>query len=192
MHVLKSRSLVALVSAALAVVPTMLSAQATQRPTFGISGGAAIPVGDFSDAVNTGFNVAGHIGIKPGMSPVGLRFEGMYNQFDVKGSGNDLKAKILAGTANIVLMQAAAPGAVRPYFIGGLGVYNLKLSSDALNASSDSKTKFGLNGGAGIDMALSGLNVFVEGRYHHVFTKDTNAGVTTNTGFIPLVVGLRF
>lgn len=191
MHASSSRRLVAL-AAAVALVPASLVAQATTRPTFGVSAGAAIPVSDFADAVKTGFNVSGHIGFKPGLSPVGLRLEGMYNQFQVKNSGGDLDAKIIAGTGNIVIMSAAAPGSIRPYFIGGAGAYNLKLTSDALNGSYDSVTKFGLNGGAGLDLALSGINAFVEARYHHVFTKNDQENVSTNTGFVPVVVGVRF
>jgi opacity protein-like surface antigen len=174
-----------------ALVPTMLAAQATTRPTFGVSAGAAFPTSDFGDAVNTGYDIAAHIGFKPALSPVGLRVEGMFNQFDLKGTGNDIKAKIIAGTANLVVMSSAAPGSMRPYFIGGAGVYNLKLSSSSLNASSDSETKFGLNGGAGLDLALSGINVFAEARYHHVFSKDDATGAN-NTAFVPLVVGVRF
>jgi opacity protein-like surface antigen len=174
-----------------ALVPTMLAAQATTRPTFGVSGGVAFPTGDFGDAVSTGYDIAAHIGYKPALSPVGLRVEGMFNQFDLKGTGTDFKAKILAGTANLVIMSSAAPGSMRPYFIGGAGVYNLKLSSSSLNASSNSETKFGLNGGAGLDLALSGINVFAEARYHHVFSKDDATGAN-NTGFVPLVVGVRF
>jgi hypothetical protein len=137
--------------------------------------------------VSTGYDIAAHIGFKPALSPVGLRVEGMFNQFDLKGTGTDFKAKILAGTANLVIMSSAAPGSMRPYFIGGAGVYNLKLSSSSLNASSDSETKFGLNGGAGLDLALSGINVFAEARYHHVFSKDDATGAN-NTAFVPLVV----
>jgi hypothetical protein len=183
------RAAFALVASAL--VPTLLAAQATTRPTFGVSGGVSFPTGDFADAVSTGYDIAAHIGFKPALSPVGLRIEGMFNQFDLKGTGNDIKAKILAGTANLVVMSSAAPGAMRPYFIGGAGVYNVKLSSKSLNASSDAETKFGLNGGAGLDLALSGINVFAEARYHYIFSKNDETG-TNNTGFVPLVVGVRF
>jgi opacity protein-like surface antigen len=168
-----------------ALVPTMLAAQATTRPTFGVSGGVAFPTGDFADGVSTGYNVSAHIGFKPALSPIGLRIEGMYNQFDFKGS-TDATFKILAGTANAVIMSSAAPGSMRPYFIAGLGAYNAKRSD-----LSGSDTKFGLNGGAGLDLALSGINAFVEARYHYVLSKDDATG-TVNTGFVPLVVGVRF
>ena len=179
-----------LVATAIAL-PSSLAAQATTRPTFGVSAGASFPTGDFAKEVSTGFDVAAHIGFRPALSPIGLRVEGMYDQFDLKNTGGDVRAKILAGTANAVIMSSSAPGMLRPYFIGGVGVYNLKVSSSSLNASSNSETKFGVNGGAGLDLALSGINVFAEARYHYMFTKDNSTGAV-NTGFVPLVVGVRF
>jgi opacity protein-like surface antigen len=53
-------------------------------------------------------------------------------------------------------------------------------------SGSDSETKFGLNGGAGIEFGLSGLATFVEARFHSVFTEDSK------TNFVPISFGIKF
>ena len=159
-----------------------LSAQSARPVTLNIAGGAAIPVGDLSDGFNTGYNGTIGLGLSSIGTPLGLRFEGMYNKF---GGRDDLgvnqpDARIIAGTANI---EYSLPGAgIRPYLIGGAGYYGLKL--DVANAVSNNK--FGLNGGIGAVFPLSGFNTYVEARLHHVFT-DNNS-----TQFIPIVFGLQF
>lgn len=161
------------------------STASTTRPTFGIAAGLALPTGDFGDAFSSGFNVTGHVGFEPSTVPVGLRLEGMYNRFDLKGAGSvDGNASILGFTGNAILGGTAAPGSIRPYAIGGLGVYNTKVSSDL--GDGDSETKFGLNAGAGIDVPLSGIAVFFEARFHYVMTEGSKLT------FIPITVGVKF
>lgn len=176
-----------LLAASALLLATTAAAQSTSgpRPTFGISGGVAFPTGDFGDGYDSGFNLSAHVGFRPSSTPVGFRIEGMYNRFDFKGSSAlDIHSNIIAGTGNVVFSRTAAPGSVSPYFIGGAGLYNLKVDSDI--GSSDSETKFGLNAGAGLDIPLSGIGVFIEARYHYVFTDGSKLA------FIPLVVGVRF
>ncbi len=161
---------------------SQLSAQSAKPVSLDLAVGAAIPVGDFSDGFNTGFNGTAGLELTSIGSPVGIRFEGMYNKF---GGRTDLlqnqpDARIIAGTANL---EYSLPGqGIRPYLIGGAGYYGLKL--DLPNAQSTNK--FGVNGGIGAVFPLSGFNTFVEARFHHVFT-DNNA-----TQFIPVVFGVQF
>lgn len=181
MHVSTLRIAAALAGVVLAASP--LAAQEGSRPTFGVSGGIAFPTGDFGDAFKSGYDIAVHLGFQPATLPVGLRIEGMYNRFDLKDNplfeGHE---NILAATGNAVLApKTSTEGSLRPYGIGGIGVYNVKASgADA------SDTKFGLNVGAGLELPLSGITTFVEARYHHVF------GDGGSLGFIPLVVGVKF
>jgi hypothetical protein len=159
-----------------------LSAQSAKPVTLNIALGAAIPVGDLSDGFNTGYNGTVGLGLTSIGTPLGIRFEGMYNKF---GGRDDLgvnqpDARIIGGTANL---EYSLPGmGIRPYLIGGAGYYGLKL--DAPNA--ESNNKFGVNGGIGAVFPLSGFNTYVEARLHHVFT-DNNS-----TQFIPVVFGLQF
>lgn len=49
-----------------------------------------------------------------------------------------------------------------------------------------SETKFGLNAGAGFDFKAGSVGLFIEGRFHNVFTDESDAQ------FIPITVGVRF
>ena len=171
-----------LIVAAVTLLTSSLPAQSAKPVTLDLAAGAAIPVGDFSDGFNTGFNGTAGLGLSSIGSPVGIRLEGMYNKFGGRDDigGNQPDARIIAGTANL---EYSLPGqGIRPYLIGGAGYYGLKL--DLPNA--ESINKFGLNGGIGAVFPLSGFNAYVEARFHHVFT-DNSA-----TQFIPVVFGVQF
>jgi hypothetical protein len=120
--------------------------------------------------------------VQPAFVPVGVRFDVMYHGLGGKELGLGLEnpdLKVLAGAANVVLTTANT-GTVRPYVLGGVGLYNL--SCDGC----ESETKFGLNGGGGIEFGVGGFNTFVEARFHSVFTEDVK------TNLVPVVFGLRF
>lgn len=151
-------------------------AGAGRSVSFGLAAGATIPVGDLGDGYDTGFNVMGTLGLQPAALPVGLRFDLAYNNIGSKGAWKD--ARIISGTANAVLTTSNMSG-VKPYVIGGVGLYNV-------DGGGDSETKFGLNGGGGLEFALSGFNTYVEARFHSIFTDNDNAN------YVPLVFGIRF
>lgn len=171
-----------IIATAALVGGTTLSAQSYKPVSIGIAAGAAIPVGDFADFYNTGFNGTAALGLSSVGSPLGLRFEGMYNKFFGRDDvgGNQPDARIIAGTANLVY---SLPGqGIRPYLIGGAGYYGSKVDVNG----AESNNKFGLNGGIGAMFPLSGFNTYVEARYHHMFT-DVSA-----TQFIPVTFGILF
>jgi hypothetical protein len=173
---------IVLVATTISLIGVRLSAQASKPVTIGIAAGAAIPIGDLADVYNTGYNGTVSLGLSSLGTPIGIRFEGMYNKFlgrdDV--SRNEPDARVVAGTANIVY---GLPGVgIRPYLIGGAGYYGLK--PDVPNI--ESENKFGLNGGIGAMFPLSGFNTFVEARFHHVFTD------VSSTQFIPVTFGILF
>lgn len=173
---------IGLTSAAVLLTGVQLSAQSTKPVTLGIAAGAAIPIGDFANAYNTGYNGTVGLGLSSVGSPVGLRFEGMYNKFLGRSDigANQPDSRVIAGTANLVY---SLPGqGIRPYLIGGGGYYSLKV--DLTNAQSVSK--FGINGGIGAMFPLSGFNTYVEARVHNVFTD------VSSTRFIPVTVGILF
>lgn len=171
-----------LIAAGTMFAGAQLAAQSTRPVTLNVAVGAAIPVGDLSDGFNTGYNGTVGLGLSSMGTPLGIRFEGMYNKFGGRDdlAQNQADARIIAGTANL---EYSLPGqGIRPYLIGGAGYYGLKL--DVPNA--ESNNKFGVNGGIGAVFPLSGFNTYVEARLHHVFT-DNNA-----TQFIPVVFGIQF
>src|SRR5438105_1521561 len=70
-----------LIVAAATLLTSSLPAQSAKPVTLDLAAGAAIPVGDFSDGFNTGFNGTAGLGLSSIGSPVGIRLEGMYNKF---------------------------------------------------------------------------------------------------------------
>lgn len=159
--------------------------------------GATVPLGDFSDEADLGFHLGGLIEYKPTSVPVNLRGEIMYHRNGLKsdffagqvpGVGNiSGNASILGFIGNALFSFGDAASTARPYAIGGIGLYRMKVSGDFDGFSiSDSQTKFGLNVGGGFTFDLSGFETFVEARYHSVFTNDRN------TNFIPISFGFKF
>jgi hypothetical protein len=157
----------------------------------GISAGLSAARGDFGDIVDNGYHVTGIIALGGRSAPAGLRLEGTFSEFNYKGilGSTDAKARLLYGTANIVLAKSGDAG---PYVIGGFGVYRATAECDLCSASS---TKGGVNGGVGFRWGLSGFSAFLEARYHYIAgaSDPTNGGDnTSNTTFIPISFGVRF
>jgi hypothetical protein len=175
-----------LIAAGAVLTSAQLPAQSYKPLTVGIAAGAAIPVGTLSDDWSSGYNVTGLLALRSLGSPVGLRFEGMYNHFGGKDdAGNPPAVKIWAGTANLVYHL---PGTgITPYLIGGAGFYGVNRDIEGF----ESENKLGLNGGIGAAFPLSGFNTFVEARLHHVFTDRVMPG-GNSTQFIPVTFGITF
>jgi hypothetical protein len=236
MHRTQAAALILTALAASAGIARAQNAAAPRAFTFGASGGLSLPMGDFADGVKSGFNAGAHLAFKPAMLPFGVRVEAQYNRFGVKGLGlddfgsdsvdfggdfgedfGDLfpfdldldgNARIVSGTVNAVFGVPAASGAFRPYLIGGVGVYNEKVSFTIFGlTASRSQTKLGINGGAGIEFGLGRLAAFAEARYHMVFDKEDDeeiggigniggigdlGGSAFNTTYIPISIGIRF
>lgn len=166
--------------AAIAAAASTSQAQSTKPVSLGISAGVAIPISDLGNDYSTGWNGTVSLGFNSYGSPVGFRVDGMYNSMSPQSGVNLPDVKISSANANIVY---ALPGTgIRPYLIGGAGIYGMK--RDFSGASTT--TKLGLNGGIGAAFPLSGFNTFVEARLHHVFSDNVA------TQFIPVTFGISF
>ena len=178
-------SLIAAASSALTASSTVLAQDSRigNPITFGVVAGASIPLGDFSDVAGTGWHAGGLLQWDTPTFPIGIRAEGVYHKFDDKGA-TDTNPNMIVGTLNAVWMfPITQPSTVRPYLIGGGGIYNERCDG------CDSQTNFGLNGGAGIRVPLSGFSSIIEARFHIVFDSDVG---TSNSTFIPISVGILF
>lgn len=156
--------------------------------SFGVSAGAAVPTGDQSSDVETGYSVDGIIGLRVPTLPISFRGEVGYTRFGIKGADNSY-IRSISGVANAVYTFSAGPTAiVRPYLIGGVGAYNLRATAKLGNVTvtENAGTKIGLNGGIGLEIPLSGITGFGEVRYASVFTEGSN------TSYVPIRFGLRF
>ena len=183
MRGLRSAVLGAALMAAVGAAPAM-----AQTAKFSVGGGLTLPLGDFGDAASTGWHGMAAVGFQPANLPVGFQLDGMYQRFgfDNVPDGFDAHTRVFQGTANVVYtFTTAEESTFHPYLIGGVGLYNAKASGDDI-PDSDSNTDFGINAGAGFDFQAGAVGLFVEGRFHNVFSDPDN------TNFIPITVGVRF
>lgn len=174
-------------SAAAVALGLLLGAPAAygQGAEFSLGGGLSVPLGDFDDFAKLGWQGTAAVSFVPANLPVGFQVDGSYSQFS-DDTPLDIKSQLIYGTGNVVYKFATAEDSrFRPYVIGGVGVYNLKPTGDDVLGDPGSETKFGINAGAGFDVKAGGAGLFIEGRFHNVFTEGSN------TQFIPLTVGIR-
>jgi len=166
----------------------LLSASAlhAQGAEFSLGGGIDLPLGDFDDAAKLGFHGLAGVSVVPTNWPVGIQVDGNYSQFS-DDTPADVKFQLIYGTANLVYkFKTSEESKFRPYLIGGGGVYNFKVKGDDVpDGIDDSETKFGINAGAGFDFKAGSAGLFIEGRFHDVFTTGSN------TTFIPITIGVR-
>lgn len=166
-----------------------------QGVEFSLGGGLGVPLGDTSDRDKLGWHGLAGLSFVPTGWPVGIQVDGQFHQFKlddaVQPPGGKLKDRLIFGTGNIVYkFKTSETSSIRPYLIGGGGVYNLKTTGagnlGTVLGTDNSTTKFGLNAGAGFDFKAGSVGLFIEGRFHDVFTDGTDYR------FIPITLGLRF
>jgi hypothetical protein len=165
-----------------------------QGVEFGLGGGVGVPLGNFDDTSKLGWHGLAELSFVPNGWPVGIQFDGSYQQFNLEDAAapagfSGLKTRLLVGTGNLVFkFKTSEESTFRPYLIGGAGVYNSKLTGqdDPSDILGGGTTDFGLNAGAGFDIKAGSLGLFIEGRFHNVFTNGED------TKFIPVTLGLRF
>ena len=172
-------------AAALALVLSASAVEAQKPMSFGIALGASKATGDGSDAVNLGYHALGTLAWAPPTLPVGIRFDGMFNQFGFDGEG-DAKLNIMGVNANATWGMPMAASPISPYLIGGLGLYNSKISFDGCGSDCKGETDLGFNIGVGTKFALSGFGTFAEIRYHSIQTEGESLT------FIPITFGIMF
>ena len=174
------------------------------HPQFGLGGGLMAPVGDYhATASGQGFNTAWHglalLAFKLPALPVGFRIDATYGANSANdrlkdtlsaalGQPTDEKTK-LAGVSVNVTYPAARSAPVRPYAIGGVGLYHTTISTSTSASTGDrAATKLAWNLGGGLAFALRGVTLFFEARYVNV------AAVSgfPRTTFLPFTTGIRF
>jgi opacity protein-like surface antigen len=164
-----------------------------QGAEFSLGGGIGFPLSNFDDIANIGWNGLAGFSVVPTGWPVGIQVDGQFQQYKLDENAvgfSGLKDRFLIGTGNLVYkFKTSEESSIRPYIIGGGGVYNVKTTgSDNVGTvvgTSNSTTKFGINAGAGFDFKAGSAGLFIEGRFHDVFTDGPNLK------FIPITVGVR-
>ena len=178
------RFIAAVIAASALTAPTIAHAQTATvlKPVrLGVALGGSLPLGDFGDAVNTGYNATAIVALQPEGMPLGFRIEGGFNQFGFKAGGGN--ANIFGVTGNALFNVAGGP-ALSPYIIGGAGYYHESVSGTLVKGAAENH--FGFNIGAGLNIPLTGFDTFVEARYHRISENGTS------TSFVPVTVGILF
>lgn len=163
--------------AAAAVAAPAMAQETNDSPLrFGVQGGLAFPM---EDGFDMGFTIAGTLGLRPAALPVGLRFDVGYSRFGTEVE--DVSASVIHGAGSAVYM-IPTQSALRPYVLGGLGLYRSEIDIDTPFGNVDgSSTDLGFHAGGGINLALGGLDSYIEGRF-----------VFGEIDFVPIVFGIRF
>ena len=141
----------------------------------GGAAGVSIPTGHLGTDYSAGFNVSGLVQMHQPTEAVGARAEVIWEQFGHKDSAP------VSGSKNSVAfvlnaMYFVPEYAMRPYFIGGMGIYGV----------SDQGTHPGFNFGLGMDIPLSGMSAHFEARLHRVLTDGAHYMT------VPFSFGVRF
>jgi len=160
---------------AAAVIPASASAQFVY-----VGGGANIPVSDFKDYAKTGWMAQAGIGYMiPSVKGLMVSAEGFYGSnkhTDVTGD----KTNLLSGMVTLGY-ELMPDKKVSPYILGGAGFQSHKFVP--ATGASETSTKFGYNGGAGILFSINQtVGFWIEGRF--LGSKDSK--------MIPVMAGFSF
>ena len=162
----------------------------------GIGGGTSIPVSDAKDAFKSGWHASGIVRLNLPMMPFGLQGNFSYNHFslDQQKVGFSGSERVLAGIAD-ARFGLPIPGPIKPYLLAGIGTYNIKTDPEGAGApASNSTTKFGINGGGGVNIDVPGLPVhaFLEGKIENIYTKEGVNGAVQDfkTRIVPVTFGI--
>jgi hypothetical protein len=150
---------------------------------FNIAAGLTLPTGTFADRNDAGYHAIVGIGMTQRTSQLGLRAEGIYNEFNEKFSNGKSHAGGVTGNVTYDLMTHTTTQSNTIYLIGGLGFYSTREQVSGFNVASE--TNLGWNVGGGFRFPLSGFSAYLEARYHAV----SNAG---DIHFLPISFGLVF
>ncbi len=177
---------------AFALVATLLFAgQASAKDmSWSIYGGMSNPTGEASPDGGFGGRVNGFYMATP---TIGVGAEVGYHKFGTMefdfggGTTGEFSSSVWQFTPSVKAQGVA--GKIRPYGIGGLGMYNSKVSlsySDATPEESESSTDFGFNLGAGAEFGTGPTTFGVEARWHSISTEGES------TDMISFMGGLNF
>lgn len=176
----------------LAVVGALLLGAATsaaQGVRYGVGAGLLLPVGDYHSLDKAGWIAGADVTYWFASGSIAIRAEASYSRTGQRQGAcclTDHTTAIGGGMADVVYAFGKTTDQVRPYVLAGVGLYNVRLSSPGLAASSETKVGFGGGAGVAYRLGTGGARLFVESK----ITTVTKNGV--NLISIPIRVGLRF
>jgi len=164
------------------------------RLRIGFGGGMEVPTSNAGDFYRNGVTGQGFLLINLGVLPA-IRLNLGYSRFDFRnalaGEAQSGNGQILSGVAG--MRVNLLPGKVRPYLVAGVGAFNIRntVNVDGSGPVSQSDTKFGIDGGAGLAFTIGRIDAFVEGRVQNVYT-DQGVIDTKSIRTIPVTFGIIF
>jgi opacity protein-like surface antigen len=182
--------LLSLAAVATFASPVVARAQVSNPLKFTIFAGAALPSGDISNDVKTGYTLGGAVDLRAPLMPVGLRGELTYSKLDAKDTQGLESASMseTAGNLNAVFWMPSAGTPLTAYLTGGPTYAHVSANaSDSGVSASASDNRFGFNVGGGIDFRLSGLSTRLDVRYKQI---SMDGGGSFKT--IPITFGITF
>ncbi len=195
--------LIALALVALAASPAFAqfgSAPHSRMFHIGVGGGVSVPTSDAKDFLKNGWNGQAWVSMTPPILPVTLRatFDLQKSDFKTEVPGVGLPSTTPTGTNQVMAGLANARidllhGFFVPYVTVGVGGYNLKTESEDPSGTetSESTTRFGINGGAGLQLHIKQIQLYVEGRVDNVYT-EKGAIDTKTIQLVPVTVGISY
>lgn len=167
--------------------------------TFGLGGGATVPISDVKDTFNNGWNGLAYARVRLPMVPVEFGVNVSFQRFDLKdaavststgGAATSGNTNVLAGVGDVKfdVMQGLP---IHPYITAGIGAYNVKTDLSG-TTSEASKTHFGINGGAGVALHFGAIAAYVQGRVDNVYTDTGGVIDTKSIKLIPVTAGIEF
>ena len=178
--------LLSLAAVATIASPVVAQAQVSNPLKFAIFGGAALPSGNTSDGLKTGYTVGGAVDLRAPLMPMGLRGELTYARLNDK-QFNDVNMTDFGGNANAVFWLPSAGTPLTAYLTGGPSYSRIGFNAGSSATGSASENHWGFNVGAGIDFGLSGLSTRLDVRY-----KQISVGDGESYKSIPITFGIVF
>ena len=192
--------------AAIALVASTSSAQMNGMPGnmhprmihVGIGGGLSVPTSDAKDVLKNGWNGQAWVSVAPPMLPVSFRAAFDMQKSDIKTTSSVPASQpaltggtnqVLAGLANVRVNLLR--GSFEPYVTAGLGGYNVKTDPNDATLGSNSTTRFGINGGAGLCVQVRQIQLYVEGRVDNVYTERGVIDAKT-IQLVPVTFGISY
>lgn len=188
----------------LAALPSQATAQGPGIG-IGVAAGANVPATDYTDATREGLVLNGFVELRTA-SRLGVRGSLFWSRSDmdnplIKSNGGitlpddpdyNVTGDVDLLGASLDLTMSLTSGVLQPYLVGGVGVFQRRVSQDVEGAVDEFRnlsrndTDFGYNGGLGVRLSFGGAALFAEARYYSVATEPGR------TNFVPVVVGLSF
>lgn len=155
----------------------------------GVSGGATIPLGVFSNLNKSGYNFGAHAIVTSPFFPQDFKLEVQHNRLKLKNS--TANTMVTSATLNLEWSPGPARATIAPYISAGLGGYYVKTALRATPTTTqfDNVTKFGLNAGGGVRIAIAGFNTFLDARWHRI---KSARFISSSIAYVPISFGVTF